>query len=109
LPAQPKGRNYRKNHGDTENGKRGAIVALHSVGIPNKDIQDRTGVPKRTIAGILQHVNQNTISNSENSDPLASKNLNRKKRTGRPEKFSEIQKEQLVQLCTANASQRRKS
>jgi transposase len=50
------------------------------------------------------------MSNREggNSDPLTSENLKPTHRAGRLEKFSESQKRELVQLCTANASQRRK-
>lgn len=115
FPTQiPNQRNYpnrkgRKGQPDTELGKRGAAVALAKTGLPFSDITKITKIPERTVHDIVHHANENAKRNTENSDALANVNLKSNHRIGRPIKFNDMDRKAVIQLATANASQRRKT
>lgn len=101
-------RNGRQGGGDTELGKRGAVVALAKTGVPFSDIANITGIKEQTARSIFHRVIKNTESNKENNDPLAEANLKPRHRTGRPVKFDAEKRRKVIDIATANASQRRK-
>lgn len=63
------------------------------------------------VARIMHNTYENATENNmkENRDPLAHKNLQKKKRAGRPQRFGVTEWEMVVQIATKYASDHRKS
>jgi hypothetical protein len=63
-------------------GRRGAMIALHSTGLPFSDIHKIIDVPERSVARLVRQIHQNAAENPNNPDPLADENLRSRHRTG---------------------------
>jgi transposase len=74
--------------------------------LSEREIQNETNIPRSTVGDILRHAEQQAKSSTDEKNPLAPVNLLPKVRKGRPRKFDDNQRRQIVECATVNASQR---
>jgi len=100
----------------TDSSRRGAVIALHQLKtrrpLTVREIEIETGVPRATASRIIQKLKAISCQEDKENYDLDSTALatpTPKPKSGRPFKFDDEQRAQVVAMATRDASQRRKS